>query len=209
MAMADQTVLNYHNSLLRQSDVDLLKGNHWLNDRLIGFWLEYLENEVFSDNSVCFISPEVGQLIKLISPEEVALVLEELNLETKHYILIPVNDSISLDSPGGFHWSLLVYSSATREFYHFDSMNRANEREARKIATNLNLSQPINFYATDTLQQPNHWDCGIYVCCYAQFIVYKCLNEKCQLKCLPPLDHSVVKEQRKTLLNIISKLTFN
>ena len=37
---ADAVVLNYHDSLLRQSDLQLLQPGHWLNDRIIGFVFE-------------------------------------------------------------------------------------------------------------------------------------------------------------------------
>ena len=38
--MADAVVLSYHDSLLKESDVSLLTGPRWLNDRVIGFYLE-------------------------------------------------------------------------------------------------------------------------------------------------------------------------
>jgi Ulp1 family protease len=55
--MADRVVLDYNNSLLKESDIKLLQGSNWLNDTLIGFWFEYLEHEVFNDKSLCLISP--------------------------------------------------------------------------------------------------------------------------------------------------------
>ena len=38
--MADVPVLSFHDSLLRQSDVALLDGTNWLNDKIIGFYFE-------------------------------------------------------------------------------------------------------------------------------------------------------------------------
>jgi len=46
----DTTVLSFHDSLLRQSDVALLHGTEWLNDKLIGFYFEYVA--VFSQQIV-------------------------------------------------------------------------------------------------------------------------------------------------------------
>lgn len=37
---SDEVVLSFHDSLLRRSDVELLRGCGWLNDRLIGFYFE-------------------------------------------------------------------------------------------------------------------------------------------------------------------------
>lgn len=36
----DKVLLSYHDSLLRESDVDLLKGSDWINDKIIGFYFE-------------------------------------------------------------------------------------------------------------------------------------------------------------------------
>jgi len=35
-----ETVLSYHDSLLKKSDVDLLEGAGWLNDKILGFYFE-------------------------------------------------------------------------------------------------------------------------------------------------------------------------
>ena len=40
MAEDDEIVLNFNDSLLRKSDVDLLGGPCWINDNLIGFTFE-------------------------------------------------------------------------------------------------------------------------------------------------------------------------
>ena len=40
MGEKDPIVLSFQDSLLRQSDVELLDGNRWLNDKLIGFAFE-------------------------------------------------------------------------------------------------------------------------------------------------------------------------
>ena len=38
--MADEIVLNFQDSLLRKSDVELLEEGQWLNDKIIGFMFE-------------------------------------------------------------------------------------------------------------------------------------------------------------------------
>ena len=40
--MADEIVLSFHDSLLRESDLSLLQEGRWLNDRLIGFVFEWV-----------------------------------------------------------------------------------------------------------------------------------------------------------------------
>lgn len=72
MASEGETVLSYHDTLLRKSDVDLLSGEKWINDNLIAFWFDYLEHDLFKDvaDSVMFISPQVAQFIKSSSQSE-------------------------------------------------------------------------------------------------------------------------------------------
>lgn len=40
MSAADRRVLSYHDSLLKDSDLALLGGSNWLNDKIIGFYFE-------------------------------------------------------------------------------------------------------------------------------------------------------------------------
>jgi hypothetical protein len=65
-----------------------------LNDRIIGFYFEYLHlNKFDSANGVCFISPEVSQFLKLAQFEEIPIFLEPLELERKEVILLAVNNA--------------------------------------------------------------------------------------------------------------------
>ena len=204
--MANKIILDYENSILRQSDVDLLYGPHWLNDNLIGFWFEFLQqNELYRDSKVCLISPEVSQFIKLGSSEDAASMIEPLDLQSKSLIILPINDSSSFDSPGGSHWSLLVYCSADKTFYHLDSMFGINFDEACMTAAKLNLSKSKTIALT-CARQTNGWDCGIYVCCYAEFVIKNCLLANRSMKSLPELDQNVVKNQRNIMSTTIAQL---
>jgi sentrin-specific protease 8 len=52
----DKIVLSYHDSCLYESDVDILKSNSaWLNDRIISFYFEYLQYDVFQNEKLLFI----------------------------------------------------------------------------------------------------------------------------------------------------------
>lgn len=205
--MGDPVVLSYHNSLLRESDLELLRNPHWLNDQLIGFWFEYLENNICEANdSVCLISPEVAQFIKLGSPTETSIFLDPLNLSTKSLILLPVNDSVSMEQPGGSHWSLLIYDCVAKLYYHLDSLSGGgNIHHAKKIAKNSNLATQVITELTST-QQQNFWDCGVFVCCNAEHVINHCFVKKYELNSLPLLSPDVANQQRKRMLSIISKL---
>ena len=203
--MSDDIVLSYQNSLLRKSDTDLLVGRNWLNDSLIGFWFEYLENKC--EGSACFVSPEVAQFIKL-APAESKLFVEPLNLRSKDLIFLPVNDSTSYDCPGGSHWSLLVFDNKTEQFHHYDSMDDgSNFCQASKTAKNLSLTAK-DVVQVKCTQQMNSWDCGVFVCCHAQHIMKHCsLNNNKDLKSLPLLSQTVADQQRSNMQKIIAELS--
>lgn len=107
------TVLSYNESLLRKSDVDLLKGPHWLNDTIISFYFEYLEIECFKgDKKLIFVSPEVTQCIKISPLRELKIFLDPLVNEKVNpkFIFFALNDNEQTEYSGGSHWSLLAYS---------------------------------------------------------------------------------------------------
>ena len=205
--MGDKVVLSYHNSLLRKSDVDLLSGPHWLNDQLIGFWLEYLENkpELVND-SICLLSPEVVQLIKLGTQDDSSMLLESLNINSKKLIVLPVNDSTSVDQPGGTHWSLLVYDCLKKQFYHLDSMGGGNYHHAKKIARNMNLVSTTEIIELECTQQRNSWDCGVFVCCHVEHLVSHCLFNQ-DVGSIPPVSQKVVNQYRTLMLDVIRRLS--
>jgi len=47
--------------------MDILRGPKWLNDVIIGFYIEYLRNEVFPEETtkMKIIGPEMTQLLKM------------------------------------------------------------------------------------------------------------------------------------------------
>jgi sentrin-specific protease 8 len=207
--MADDIVLNYYNSLLRRSDIIILQDSEWLNDHLIGFWFEYLENDVFKTTTqdFCLVSPEVAHFIKLGSPDESKLFVELLNLSAKDYVFLPVNNSTSYDCPGGSHWSLLVWCNKAQQFFHFDSMDGTNFGHASKTAKNLGLKSVEKVVQVKCTQQKNGFDCGVFVCCQAELILKHCSLNNCDIKSLPLLSLETADQQRKNMIKIIQHLS--
>lgn len=132
--------------------------------------------------------------------------MEPLELSKKKLILLAVNDSVSLDCPGGTHWSLLVYDALSRRFYHLDSLTAINHSHA------VNVSRKLGFLSSEFIelsssQQNNSWDCGVYVCCHAELVLKHrfCKNESL-IKTLPLLQDSDVKYYRKKTRALIESL---
>ncbi|XP_033746441.1 sentrin-specific protease 8-like [Pecten maximus] len=202
-------VLSFNDSLLRKSDLQLLEGEHWLNDKLIGFCFEYFEREKFSHSAdkLCLISPDVTQFIKLSPAEEVRIFLEPLNLKVKEYVFMPVNDNSNPEDAGGTHWSLLVYIRCRQEFRHYDSCGSANKEIAKQLAYKI---QPfvlaprgrMKVIEADSPQQQNGYDCGLYVIATAE---HKC-KELCEGFCVSLTDtvnSTTMKDKRRQIIDLI------
>lgn len=136
--MAKTVVLNFHETLLHRSDVQLLEGPHWLNDNIISFYFEYLEKVIFQDSrELLFVAPEVTQCIKMVGSSEIKTFLDPLGVESKKFVFFALNDNDSPDTAGGSHWSLLVYSRPEGCFYHMDSSSGSNHNVAWDFASHL------------------------------------------------------------------------
>lgn len=212
----DQVILSFSDSLIRQSDLKLLEGPHWLNDRVISFYFEYLyEKEFESSSKLVFVSPEVCQFLKMAVKEELGIFLEPLNLETKDLIVMAVNNSNDPERPGGSHWSLLMFSRQAREFYHFDSSSGMNNDSARQLShkthsyltSKMHLEDrfPMRIKEVQVLQQSNGYDCGIHVLCNAQYATRHMLIYGSD-DGLDKLDVQTVKNKRLQLKNLILDL---
>merc|ERR1719192_1995976 len=135
---SDNVVSTIGDAIVRESDLQILQGPHWLSDRIISYYFEYLHTEVFDESQkICFISPEVSQFLKLVDNEEVSCFIEPLDLASKEVIILAVNNATDPSQPGGSHWSLLVYTSQANTFFHFDSSSGMNSNDARILSNKI------------------------------------------------------------------------
>lgn len=95
------------------------------------------------------------------------------------HIFLPVNDNRNVEvAAGGSHWSLLLVSVVDRAAFHYDSLCDANEYEARlvakKLAPLLASTDPLHFEnMSDSPQQGNGSDCGVFVCMEMEYLLFK------------------------------------
>ncbi|KAK1137499.1 hypothetical protein K0M31_002005 [Melipona bicolor] len=210
---SNEIVLSYYDSLLRANDVALLQGPHWLNDVIIGFYFEYL-NETLNKNGkkeLYFISPELTQLLKMTDSSQYNIFLDPLNVSECKCILFPLNNCDRKDAAGGSHWSLLIFCKQDKTCYHFDSSKGYNGNIAAKFAKNimncvLYKDESNKFVDIDCPQQDNGYDCGVYVLCLADVITKHVLKtgriDGCNYSQIKKLVHA----KRTELLNLINDL---
>ena len=180
MASYGDIVLSYHDTLLRQTDVNTLEPGKWLNDNVISFWFDYLEHELYADYESCvkFIAPDVAQFIKSAAEnsaqiEDVSAVLESMELSKKKLLIIPINDSpTNAMTIGGTHWTLATFTIDNGSFEHYDSFaGSVNHLHAQSIFTVISpiltpdrtIDIDLDFSEIPTTQQRNSYDCGIHL----------------------------------------------
>lgn len=201
-------VLNFHDSLLRQSDLNLLMGPYWLNDQIISFYFEYLERIIFNnENRLLFISPEVTQCIKIVPETEINIFLDPLKANEKLFIFFALNNN-EADSVGGTHWSLLIFSRPENKFYHYDSMNSFNllncQHLIKVLKKALNCVE-ADFENVKCLQQTNGYDCGIHVICNVDVVSNHAVKHL-KVQGARQLKNSIIKWKREEILDVIRDL---
>ena len=221
MASEGDIVLSYFDTCLRTSDVSLLRGHKWLNDNLIGFWFDYLENDLYRDVSegIAFLSPNVVQFIKSATLKQnvsdVRSMLSTMSLKEKRLVIIPINDcKPDQTEMGGTHWSLLAFKAAKQTFEHYDShtgsINRSHAESIVEILSPVLMADQVTDVDLDLIemqctQQDNNYDCGIHLICNTEAICRKLFRDDdrhiCDI-CSP----KAISRARRDLFDLIYSL---
>ncbi|KAG5681976.1 hypothetical protein PVAND_011375 [Polypedilum vanderplanki] len=203
----EKIILSYQDSCLYESDVALLKTkSSWLNDKIITFYFEYLENEVYKNDEILFLGCETTQAIKMLKdPVEInSIFLDHLNVFRRDFIIFPLNNNNS-------HWSLLVYSKPENKFFHFDSIRNSNYDVCNDFVKIMIACLKLSKYQVrceqiQCLQQNDTSACGDFLLCHVDLVCKKITKDK-RVSDIDKLSIETVNNKRQELLNIIKKLT--
>ncbi|XP_004505947.1 NEDD8-specific protease 1 [Cicer arietinum] len=176
---ADEKILSYNDVVLRRSDLDILGGPYYLNDRIIEFYLSYLSS-CHPSQDILLVPPSIAfWIIQCPVAESFKDFLEPLQLSDKTLILFPINDNDDVNTAeGGSHWSLLAYYRNANQFVHHDSFINMNAEPAKKlykaVLGYVGLSESGTearfLECTNSPRQVNGYDCGLYVTAIARVI---------------------------------------
>ena len=202
--MSEPVLLSYHDSVLHESDGELLAGPHWLNDKLIQFYLDYLEHEAFPAADVALVGPDVTQFARLCAEGDLAAFVEPLQLAARRGVLLVINDCERPDAPGGSHWSLLA--CVNKRFIHYDSMSGGNETAARQMARRLAplLGCPPRVTDAACSRQQNGYDCGVFALVHAEEVLRRIASGGDLTRV--PVSQERVDEARRDMLRLIKEI---
>ncbi|GLR45793.1 hypothetical protein GCM10007880_63110 [Mesorhizobium amorphae] len=155
-----------HHSVPELGAVDWLSDEHITTDFLI------LRHELWASNPALaarmrFVDPLVAQMLRAGPLGDAerhfqAIVRGQADNDTADFLFLPVNDANAAEADSGNHWSLLLVDRRDRArpvAYHYDSIRGLHDVFAQQLAQRFGapLEQP------GMAQQPNSYDCGVYL----------------------------------------------
>ncbi|PIA38666.1 hypothetical protein AQUCO_02700117v1 [Aquilegia coerulea] len=178
-SMSNEKILSYNDVVLRRSDLDILSGPHFLNDRIIEFYFSYLAS-CYASEDILLVPPSISFWISNCPDiESLKDFVEPLKFPDKKMVIFPVNnnDDVSM-AEGGSHWSLLAYERKKNVFVHHDSLASSNRCHAKRLYKGVVKFMGISdskvdapfIDCTTSPQQMNGYDCGLYVTAIAKVI---------------------------------------
>jgi sentrin-specific protease 8 len=184
----DDKIFQFFDVSIYGEDLLNLKDDEWLSDNNISFIYEYLERYQLSkfdslvSNAIQLVRPSMVYLLAQ-TPEPQQLIGVIPAIENGKFLFLPVNDNDDVEAVGaGSHWSLVVISMLEKIAFVYDSMERANEQEAKDVITKVEkyLSDGTKFQIRimKTPQQLNGSDCGVIVSQITAFLTSRLLGFK-------------------------------
>ncbi|KAL9078693.1 MAG: hypothetical protein Q9157_002379 [Trypethelium eluteriae] len=159
-----------------KEDVDCIKAG-WLTDNAIAFWEEWLERERLKEYpkaDIVLLRPSMSFMLRQTRDP---LTLKDAlpNFSKTTHVFLPINDARDVTiAEGGSHWSLLVVSVVDRVAFHYDSLRPTNRQEALISSEKLGVlfGKELRFIdLSESPQQENGSDCGVFVCLQMQFLL--------------------------------------
>ena len=177
----DPILITYKSCSIKQSDIDCLSDYQYLNDLIISFYYEIL-NEKYTSNDIILLDPAVS--MSIIFDQDLDdinnCIFQPLEMKNKKFIFVPINDNTKIEYKiNGSHWALNIIDVNNNTIYYLDSMlnNISNAKISVRKFQKL-FGKKFNFvYALENTYQTNSSDCGMFVLGFTETIL-KYLKEK-------------------------------
>jgi Ulp1 family protease len=207
--MEEKILVTYKSCAIKQSDIDCLDDYSYLNDLIISFYYEIL-NEKYDTNKISLLDPAVSMSIIFDKNlEDIKdCIFNPLELDKKKFIFVPINDNEKIQyKTSGSHWVLNIIDVDNNTIYYLDSMsgNVNNSKVSKQKFSKLFGKKFSYVYGLEKKYQNNSFDCGMFVLSFTEIILDFLKSKNYNINCLneTKLDE-ILKDKPKTKESNIS-----
>lgn len=200
----DEVLAEGFNMKVTRGDICRLRTPEWLNDEVINFYMNVVMDRNSKDPSL----PKVFVFNTFFFPmlldkgyERVKKWTRKVDIFCLNYVIIPVHL--------GVHWCLSVINFVDKRFEYYDSMGSPNKTALKAMRNYLiqeykdkkkqqfDLTGWSDYMPRDIPQQQNGYDCGVFMCRYADCISQ---NKPFNFK-----QKDMITIRKRMILDILSK----
>lgn len=173
--MVENIVYSFENISLYKQDLMEMESGMWINDacvHLAGRKIEFRSKTENGMKLVSFLPPATFQLMRNVAPDLAKEFTQNFKIMNAHFAFIPVTNAQGLGDTGS-HWSLLVYDTIEKKFYHLDSLGNSNGRVAKYCVESLKFLYNLKdcqYTSPKVPQQNNCVDCGVFAIAFMENI---------------------------------------
>ncbi|XP_014279148.1 sentrin-specific protease 1 isoform X3 [Halyomorpha halys] len=171
-----EVLIEKFNLKITRRDIQTLNGLNWLNDEVINFYMQLLEDRAQKNERyppIHTFSTFFYAGLQSRGHSGMKRWTKKVNIFEKQLIIIPIHLHM--------HWCLIVVDLMKKEINYYDSMGHDNNECLRHISNYLIAEHEVKQSSLLDLidwkvqniknipQQMNGSDCGIFACTYAEY----------------------------------------
>lgn len=168
----NEMVQTKYNSEIKRSDIETLQGLNWLNDEIINFYFNMLQER--SPKAIYTFNTFFYSKLKESGHKALRRWTKKVDIFSFKLILIPIHL--------GMHWTLASIDMPNKQINYYDSMNGNNQECLNLLLTyltdeildkkkeHLDVENWRTTIVKKIPQQMNGSDCGMFTCKYADYL---------------------------------------
>ena len=187
----EEIILSTQNCSIKQSDIDTLKPHTYVNDLIISFYYEIIQDK-YPSKLITLLDPAVSMSIILdVNNDEDSLkdirncIFTPLELDKKKFIFAPINDNKKIQyTCSGTHWTLNVVDVENNLIYYLDSTlgDVSNAHTFHERIEKLFGKKFKFIYGLKKQYQSNSYDCGMFLLGFSEILMKYNFNNNMELK---------------------------
>ena len=191
MTEEEEIILSTQNCSIKQSDIDTLSPHTYVNDLIISFYYEIIQDK-YPSKLITLLDPAVSMSIILdVSDDEENLmdlrncIFLPLELDKKKFIFAPINDNKKIQyTCSGTHWTLNVIDVENKLIYYLDSTlgDVSNAHTFHKKIEKLFGKKFKFIFGLEKHYQSNSYDCGMFLLGFSEILMKYIVNNNMEIK---------------------------